>query len=309
MRVVESVEELVGNTPLIKLAQIGGEKLDANVYLKLECFNPAGSAKDRVARNMICELEKNGELTENTVIIEPTSGNTGIGLAAICASRGVKLVITMPDTMSVERINLMKAYGATVILTEGSKGMNGAIAKAEEIKKETPGSVIAGQFDNPANPMAHYNTTGPEIYEALDGNVDIFVAGAGTGGTISGTGKYLKDKKKDVKIVGFEPANSAVLSGKEPGKHGLQGIGAGFVPKVLDMTVIDEILCVTDEDAYKYGRLMATEKGILVGITAGAAVSVALTLARRPENKGKNIVALLPDTGERYLSTEMFLQK
>ena len=304
--IVERVEELIGNTPVLKISQISGEVFGANVFLKLECFNPAGSAKDRVARNMLIELEKGGQLTKDTVVIEPTSGNTGIGLAAVCASRGIKLIITMPDTMSIERINLMKAYGATVVLTDGSKGMAGAIEEAEKINKEIKGSVIAGQFDNPANPMAHYLTTGPEIFEALDGKVDIFVAGVGTGGTISGTGKYLKEKNKDVRIVGFEPENSAILSGKKPGKHGLQGIGAGFIPKVLDTGIIDEVICVSDEDAYKYGKLMATEKGVLVGITSGAAVCAALMLAKCPENRDKNIVALLPDTGERYLSTEMF---
>ncbi len=306
-KVYTSVEELIGNTPLLELTNIEqSEKLNASVYGKLECFNPAGSAKDRVAKMIIEEGIKNGEINKDTVIIEPTSGNTGIGLAAICAARGMRLIIVMPDTMSVERIKLMQAYGAELVLSDGSKGMAGAIEKAEELSREIKGSIIAGQFTNPANPKAHFLTTGPEIYEALDGKVDIFVAGAGTGGTITGVGQYLKKMNPGVKIIAVEPANSAVLSGGKAGSHGLMGIGAGFIPEILDTQVIDEVITITDEEAYEGGRMLATKEGILTGITSGASLAAALKVARRSENCGKNIVAFFTDTGERYLSTPMF---
>ena len=306
-KVYTSVEELIGNTPLLELTNIEqSEKLNASVYGKLECFNPAGSAKDRVAKMIIEEGIKNGEINKDTVIIEPTSGNTGIGLASICAARGMRLIIVMPDTMSVERIKLMQAYGAELVLSDGSKGMAGAIEKAEELSREIKGSIIAGQFTNPANPKAHFLTTGPEIYEALDGKVDIFVAGAGTGGTITGVGQYLKKMNPGVKIIAVEPANSAVLSGGKAGSHGLMGIGAGFIPEILDTQVIDEVITITDEEAYEGGRMLATKEGILTGITSGASLAAALKVARRSENCGKNIVAFFTDTGERYLSTPMF---
>lgn len=307
MRIFESVTELVGNTPLLHL--VGLEKnydSAAKIYAKLEYFNPAGSVKDRVAVSMIEDAEEKGLLKPGSVIIEPTSGNTGIGLASVAASRGYSVILTMPDTMSIERRKLLSAYGAEIVLTDGKKGMQGAIDKAEELSKEIDGSFIAGQFENPANPQAHIKTTGPEIWRDTDGKVDIFVAGAGTGGTISGVGKYLKMQNPNVKIVAVEPKNSAVLSGGEAGPHGLQGIGAGFVPKNLDMSVIDEIITVGEEDAYKTARFLAEHEGVLVGITSGAAAFAAAQLSMRPENEGKTVVALLPDTGERYLSTPAF---
>ena len=307
MRIYESVAELVGNTPLLHL--VGLEKnYDSvgEIYAKLEYFNPAGSVKDRVAVSMIMDAEKRGLLKKGATIIEPTSGNTGIGLAAVAAARGYSVILTMPDTMSVERRKLLSAYGAEIVLTDGKKGMQGAIEKAEELAREIDGAFLAGQFNNPANPKAHEETTGPEIWRDTDGKVDIFVAGAGTGGTVSGVGRYLKKQNPNVKIVAVEPANSAVLSGKEAGAHGLQGIGAGFVPKNLDLSVIDEIITVTEEDAYNVARFLAEHEGVLVGITSGAAAFAAAELSIRPENEGKKIVALLPDTGERYLSTPIF---
>ncbi len=306
-KIYTSVEELVGKTPLLELTNI--EKiygLEAKIFAKLEMFNPAGSAKDRVALSMINEAEKSGAIKEGSVIIEPTSGNTGIGLAVIAAARGYRTVIVMPDTMSVERIKIMKAYGAELVLSDGSLGMAGAIKKAEELAVEIPGSFIAGQFVNPANPKAHYETTGPEIYEDTDGEIDIFVAGVGTGGTITGAGRYLREKKNDIKIIAVEPKNSAVLSGKKAGAHGLQGIGAGFVPDVLDTEVYDEVITVSDSEAFEAGRLIGSREGVLVGISSGAALHAAIEVAKRPENKGKNIVVLLCDTGGRYLSTAMF---
>lgn len=307
MRIYESVAELVGNTPLLHL--VGLEKnYDSvgEIYAKLEYFNPAGSVKDRVAVSMIVDAEKRGLLKKGATIIEPTSGNTGIGLAAVAAARGYSVILTMPDTMSVERRKLLSAYGAEIVLTDGKKGMQGAIEKAEELAREIDGAFLAGQFNNPANPKAHEETTGPEIWRDTDGQVDIFVAGVGTGGTVSGVGIYLKKQNPNVKIVAVEPANSAVLSGKEAGAHGLQGIGAGFVPKNLDLSVIDEIITVTEEDAYNVARFLAEHEGVLVGITSGAAAFAAAELSIRPENAGKKIVALLPDTGERYLSTPIF---
>ena len=307
MKVYKKIDELVGKTPLMELTNIEKEfGLEARVLAKLEYFNPAGSAKDRVALEMLNEAEKSGKITKDSVIIEPTSGNTGVGLAAICASRGYRCIIVMPDSMSVERQLLMKAYGADLVLTPGALGMKGAIDKAEEINAQTPGSFVAGQFVNPSNPMAHFKTTGPEIFEDTEGEVDIFIAGAGTGGTVTGNGRFLKSKKPSVKVVAVEPATSAVLSGKPAGAHGLQGIGAGFIPEILDMKVIDEVMPITDEAAYEMGRMLCRKEGILVGITSGAAVSAAVEQAKRPENKGKTIVALLPDTGERYLSSKMF---
>lgn len=307
MKVYDNITDLIGGTPLMKLTNyIRENSLGADIYGKLEYFNPAGSVKDRVARSMIDDAEKKGLLKPGSVIIEPTSGNTGIGLAAVAASRGYKVILTMPETMSVERRSLLKAYGAQLVLTDGAKGMKGAIEKAEQLAEETPGSFLAGQFVNPANPAAHIATTGPEIWNDTDGKVDIFVAGVGTGGTISGVGKYLKSKDPDVKVVAVEPAGSPVLSGGKAGKHGLMGIGAGFVPETLDTEIYDEIITVKDEEAYAAGRFLARHEGILVGITSGAAVHAASILAKRPENKGKLIVALLPDTGERYLSTPMF---
>ena len=301
------IDELIGHTPLLELSNT--EKtaaLKATVLAKLEYLNPAGSAKDRVALAMINDAENRGVLKEGGTIIEPTSGNTGIGLACIAAARGYRAIIVMPDSMSAERITLMKAYGAEVVLTPGELGMAGAIAKAQELAAQLPGSFIAGQFENPANAKAHYDTTGPEIWADTEGNVDIFVAGIGTGGTITGTGRFLKEQNPHIRIVGVEPAGSPVLSGGQPGKHGLQGIGAGFIPQVLDTAVYDEILAVTEEQAYAAARALAAREGVLVGISSGAALHAALALASRPENTGKTIVVLLPDTGDRYLSTELF---
>ena len=302
-----SADQLIGHTPLLELTHIEKEfALKAKILAKLEYFNPAGSVKDRIARTMIDDAEKSGKLKPGSTIIEPTSGNTGIGLASVAASRGYKIIIVMPETMSVERRQLMKAYGAELVLTEGAKGMKGAIAKAEELAKVTPDSFIPGQFVNPANPKAHEETTGPEIFEDTDGNVDFFVAGVGTGGTITGVGKYLKSKKPDVKIVAVEPASSAVLSTGVAGSHKIQGIGAGFVPDVLDTKIYDEIIAVQNDDAFDAGRLVGHKEGVLVGISCGAALWAAIELAKRPENEGKTIVALLPDTGDRYLSTPLF---
>ena len=306
-KIFKSADQLIGGTPLLELSGIEREYgLKARLLAKLEYFNPAGSVKDRVAKAMLDEAEKSGELRPGAVVIEPTSGNTGIGLAAVAAARGYKAVIVMPDTMSEERRRLVKAYGAELVLTDGKKGMTGAIEKAEELKAEIPGSIIAGQFVNPANPKAHFETTGPEIYDDTDGKVDIFVAGVGTGGTVTGVGKYLKSKNPDIKIVAVEPSDSAVLSGKSAGPHKLQGIGAGFVPEVLDMSVCDEIMTVTSEQAFAAGREMGRREGVLVGISSGAALHAAKELAKREENEGKTIVVLLPDTGDRYLSTELF---
>lgn len=302
-----SVEQLIGKTPLVELANIEKKyDLKAKILGKVEFFNPGGSVKDRVAKAMLDDAEEKGILTKDSVIIEPTSGNTGIGLAVMSVARGYRCIIVMPDTMSMERRMLMKAYGAELVLSEGAKGMAGAIAKAEELAKEIPHSFIPGQFENPANAQAHYLTTGPEIYEDTDGNVDIFVAGVGTGGTLTGTGRYLKEKKPEIKVVAVEPESSAVLSGKPAGPHGLQGIGAGFIPEVLDTSIYDEVVCVSNEDAYAYGKMIGRTEGILVGISAGAALYAAIELAKREENAGKNIVVLLPDTGDRYLSTTMF---
>ncbi|MCI9445751.1 MAG: cysteine synthase A [Oscillospiraceae bacterium] len=304
-----SADQLIGRTPLLELIHIEREEgLEARILAKLEYFNPAGSVKDRIARAMIDDAEARGLLGPGSVIIEPTSGNTGIGLASVAAARGYRLVIVMPETMSVERRQLMRAYGAELVLTEGSRGMTGAIAKAEELAKETPNSFIPGQFVNPANPAAHKASTGPEIWEDTDGKVDIFVAGVGTGGTITGVGEYLKSRNPDVKVVAVEPASSPVLSKGTAGKHGIQGIGAGFVPEALNTAVYDEIITVENEDAFAVGRRIGRSEGVLVGISSGAAVWAALQLARRPENKGRNIVALLPDTGDRYLSTPLFAE-
>lgn len=309
MKAYDNISQLVGNTPLVRLRSIEAVFApDAKIYGKLEALNPAGSAKDRVGLAMIEDAEKKGLLKPGSVIIEPTSGNTGIGLASAAASKGYEVILTMPETMSVERRNLLKAYGAKLVLTDGSKGMQGAVEKAEEIAAETEGSFIPGQFDNPANPRIHYETTGPEIYDALDGKIDIFVAGVGTGGTITGVGRYLKEKDPQIKIVAVEPSRSPLLSGGKAGPHGLQGIGANFIPSILDTSVYDEILTVSDDDAYEKGRFIAANEGVLVGITSGAAVHGAAVLAARPENKGKTIVALLPDTGDRYLSTLMFAE-
>ena len=304
-----SADQLVGKTPLLELTHIEKKyNLKAKVLAKLEYFNPAGSVKDRIAKAMIDDAEKSGKLKEGSVIIEPTSGNTGIGLAAVAAARGYRIIIVMPETMSVERRQLMKAYGAELVLTEGAKGMKGAIAKAEELSKEIPNSFIPGQFVNHANPKAHFETTGPEIFEDTDGEVDIFVAGVGTGGTVTGVGRYLKSKKPQVKVVAVEPASSAVLSGKPSGAHKIQGIGAGFVPDVLDTGVYDEILPVENEDAFAFGKEIGRSEGVLVGISSGAALYAAVELAKREENAGKTIVALLPDTGDRYLSTALFAE-
>ena len=306
-KVYTSADQLIGKTPLLELTHIEQEYgLKAKVLAKLEYFNPAGSVKDRVAKAILDDAEATGKLTKDSVIIEPTSGNTGIGLAAVAAARGYRIIIVMPETMSVERRQLMKAYGAELVLSEGAKGMKGAIAKAEELAKEIPCAFIAGQFVNPANPKAHFETTGPEIFEDTDGEVDVFVAGVGTGGTVTGVGKYLKSRKADVKVVAVEPASSPVLSKGTPGAHKIQGIGAGFVPEVLDTKVYDEIIPVADEDAFAMGRKIGHKEGVLVGISSGAAVHAAVELAKRPENEGKTIVAILPDTGERYLSTPMF---
>ena len=306
-KIYKSADELIGKTPLLELSHIE-EKLGlkAKIVAKLEYFNPAGSVKDRVAKAMIDDAEKKGLLKKGSVIIEPTSGNTGIGLASVAAARGYRIIIVMPETMSVERRQIMKAYGAELVLSDGAKGMKGAIAKAEELAREIPDSFIPGQFVNPANPQAHFDTTGPEIYEDTDGNIDYFVAGVGTGGTITGVGKYLKSKLPAVKVVAVEPATSAVLSTGVAGPHKIQGIGAGFVPDTLNTAVYDEIITVENEDAFETGRTLARKEGLLVGISSGAAVWAATQLAKRPENKGKIIVALLPDTGERYLSTPMF---
>ena len=307
MKVYERFTDLIGGTPLLKLNNyIKENDLEADILAKLEYFNPAGSVKDRIAKAMIDDAEEKGLLKPGSVIIEPTSGNTGIGLAAVASSRGYKIILTMPETMSIERRNLLKAYGAQLVLTEGAKGMKGAIAKAEELAKETEGSFIPGQFVNPANPAAHIATTGPEIWNDTDGKVDIFVAGVGTGGTLSGVGGYLKSQNPNVKIVAVEPAGSPVLSKGTPGPHKIQGIGAGFVPDTLNTEIYDEIITVENEEAFAAGKALARKEGILVGISSGAALHAATVLAKRPENKGKVIVALLPDTGERYLSTPMF---
>ena len=306
--VKKSAVELIGNTPLLELGNYSRKNgLKARVIAKVEYFNPAGSVKDRIALAMIEDAEQAGRLKKGATIIEPTSGNTGIGIASVAAAKGYQAILTMPETMSVERRNLLKAYGAKVVLTEGSKGMKGAIEKAEQLQKEIPNAIVLGQFDNPANPKMHLQTTGPEIYRDLDGKIDIFVAGVGTGGTLSGVGNYLKSRKADVKVAAVEPSDSPVLSGGAPGPHKLQGIGAGFVPKTLDVNIWDEIIQVRGEDAYETGREIAANEGILVGISAGAAVYAAAQLAKRPENEGKTIVVLLPDTGDRYLSTPRYL--
>lgn len=307
MTIHKSVSELIGSTPLVELTNFEkNHNLDATILGKVELFNPAGSVKDRIAKAMIDEAVKAGKVNDETVLIEPTSGNTGIGLAAIAAARGNRLIITMPETMSIERRNLMKAYGAEVVLTDGSKGMKGAIAKAQELAGEIPNSFIPSQFTNPANPAIHEATTGPEIWRDTEGKVDILVAGVGTGGTVTGTGRYLKSQNPDVKVVAVEPTGSPVLSEGHAGAHKIQGIGAGFVPDTLDTSVYDEVIAVADEDAFETGRELAAKEGLLVGISSGAAVWAAGQLAQRPENKGKTIVAILPDTGERYLSTAMF---
>lgn len=309
MRTFDKITDLIGGTPILKLNNyIALNELPANIYAKLEYFNPAGSVKDRIAKAMIDDAEAKGALKPGAVIIEPTSGNTGIGLAAVAASKGYRIILTMPETMSVERRNLLKAYGAELVLTDGAKGMKGAIAKAEELAQQIEGGFIPSQFTNSANPTAHFNTTGPEIWEDTDGKVDIFVAGVGTGGTVSGVGKYLKSKNPKVKVVAVEPAGSPVLSKGVAGPHKIQGIGAGFVPETLDTKIYDEIIAVENEDAFATGRTLARKEGLLVGISSGAAVYAATQLAKRPENKGKNIVVLLPDTGDRYLSTPMFAE-
>lgn len=306
-KVYTSVDQLIGKTPLLELKNVEKELgLKAKLVAKLEYLNPAGSVKDRVAKEILDDAERRGILTADSVIIEPTSGNTGIGLAAVAAARGYRIIIVMPETMSVERRQLMKAYGAELVLTEGSKGMSGAIAKAEELAKEIPGGFVAGQFVNPANPKAHYESTGPEIYQDTEGEVDLFVAGVGTGGTITGVGRYLKEQKPEVKVVAVEPKTSAVLSTGVAGSHKIQGIGAGFVPEVLDTKIYDEVIAVEDEKAFETSRLIGRKEGVLVGISSGAAAYAAITLARRPENEGKTIVVLLPDTGDRYLSTTLF---
>lgn len=307
-RIYTSADQLIGRTPVLELTNI--EKLfglKGKILAKLEYFNPAGSVKDRVAKEMIDDAERSGRLTPNSVIIEPTSGNTGIGLASVAAARGYRIIIVMPDTMSEERRQLMRAYGAELVLSDGTKGMTGAIEKAEELAKEIPDSFIPGQFSNPANPKAHFLSTGPELYEDTDGHIDIFVAGVGTGGTITGTGRYLKSKKEEIRIVAVEPASSPVLSGGISGAHKIQGIGAGFVPEVLDTNLYDEVIAVTDEDAWKTCRLLGRKEGILTGISSGAAVFAAIQIAKRPESKDQTIAVLLPDTGERYLSSGVFI--
>lgn len=309
MKIYNSITELVGRTPIIRLKRIEEkQELDFNLFAKLESFNPAGSAKDRVGLAMIRDAESKGLLKAGGTIIEPTSGNTGIGLVMAADALGYKVILTMPETMSVERRNLLKAYGAELVLTEGAKGMQGAVDKAEELHREIQGSIIAGQFYNPANPKIHYETTGPEIYEDMDGKVDIFVAGIGTGGTLSGVGRYLKEKNPQVKIIGVEPASSPLISQGKSGPHGLQGIGANFIPENLDREIFDEIITVSEEEGYAAGRSIARSEGILVGISAGAALHAAITAGSRAENRGKNVVAFLPDTGERYLSTPMFAE-
>lgn len=309
-KIYASATELIGHTPLLQVNNYAKDQgvTEANLLVKLEYFNPAGSVKDRIALAMIEDAEKKGILKPGATIIEPTSGNTGIGLASVAAAKGYKAVLTLPETMSVERRNLLKAYGAELVLTEGAKGMKGAIAKAEELQKATPGAVILGQFDNPANPAVHAATTGPEIWEDTDGKVDIFVAGVGTGGTVTGIGTFLKSKNPDIKVVAVEPTDSPVLSGGQPGPHKLQGIGAGFVPSVLNTQIYDEIFTVTNDEAFATGRLIAHKEGILVGISSGAALYAAAQIAKRPENKGKTVVTLLPDSGDRYLSTPMFTE-
>ena len=307
MTVYKAISDLIGNTPLVELTHIEEkEGLDSRVVAKVEFFNPAGSVKDRIAKKMIEDAEKAGKIKPGATLIEPTSGNTGIGIASVAAAKGYKAIMTMPETMSVERRNLLKAYGAKVVLTDGKTGMKGAIAKAKELAATIPNSFIPSQFENPSNPQAHYESTGPEIWKDTEGKVDIFVAGVGTGGTVSGTGKYLKDQNPNVKVIAVEPATSPVLSQGYAGPHGIQGIGAGFVPNTLDTSVYDEVFTVTNEQAYETGRLIAHNEGMLVGISSGAATYAAIQIAKRPENKGKTIVVLLPDTGERYLSTPMF---
>ena len=306
-KIYKSIEELIGRTPLLELSNLAKKlELNATLLAKVEALNPGGSAKDRVAKRMVEDAEKAGILKAGATIIEPTSGNTGIGLAVMAAARGYRAIIVMPDSMSMERRLLMTAFGAELVLTEGAKGMTGAIEKAEELAKEIPNSFIPGQFDNPSNPAAHYETTGPEIWEDTDGKVDIFVAGIGTGGTITGTGRYLKEQNPNVKIIGVEPASSPLLTKGEAGPHGLQGIGANFVPSILDTEIYDEVITVTEEEAYEAGRSIARTEGLLAGISAGAALHAAVEVAKRPENAGKTIVVLLPDTGDRYLSTPMF---
>ena len=309
MTVYKAISDLIGNTPLVELTHIEEkEGLDASVVAKVEFFNPAGSVKDRIAKKMIEDAEKAGKIKPGGTLIEPTSGNTGIGIASVAAAKGYKAIMSMPETMSVERRNLLKAYGAKVVLTDGKAGMKGAIAKAKELAATIPNSFIPSQFENPSNPQAHYESTGPEIWKDTEGKVDIFVAGVGTGGTVSGTGKYLKDQNPNVKVIAVEPATSPVLSQGYAGPHGIQGIGAGFVPNTLDTSVYDEVFTVTNEQAYETGRLIAHNEGMLVGISSGAATYAAIQIAKRPENKGKTIVVLLPDTGERYLSTPMFAE-
>lgn len=309
MTVYKAISDLIGNTPLVELTHIEEkEGLEASVVAKVEFFNPAGSVKDRIAKKMIEDAEKKGLIKPGATLIEPTSGNTGIGIASVAAAKGYKAIMTMPETMSVERRNLLKAYGAKVVLTDGKTGMKGAIAKAKELAATIPNSFIPSQFENPSNPQAHYESTGPEIWKDTEGKVDIFVAGVGTGGTVSGTGKYLKDQNPNVKVIAVEPATSPVLSQGYAGPHGIQGIGAGFVPNTLDTSVYDEVFTVTNEQAYETGRLIAHNEGMLVGISSGAATYAAIQIAKRPENKGKTIVVLLPDTGERYLSTTMFAE-
>ena len=304
MAIYKSISELVGNTPLVQINKSNNTK--ANIFAKVEYFNPTGSVKDRIAKSMIEDAEQKGLINKDTLIIEPTSGNTGIGLAAIATSKGYKAVIVMPDTMSVERRNLMKAYGAKVVLSDGTKGMKGAIEKANELKEENPNAFIPGQFNNPSNPLAHYKTTGPEIYNDLEGKVDVLVGGIGTGGTISGTGKYLKEKNPNLKIIGVEPASSPVLTKGRSGPHKIQGIGAGFVPDTLDRSILDEVITVENEDAFAYSRKLSHNEGILVGISSGAAFKAALEIAQRKEYEGKNIVVILPDGGDRYMSTPLF---